>query len=538
MKKKLSVIFCMMLLVVFALPVTAFAIGIGPVYDTSETAQLKAFLNLDSAEAGKSNGQQLNADYDENDPSTWTGVVWSDTSSPYHVTQLNWSSHSLKGDLILSDFTSLIDVYLEGNSLSSVDFSGDTALETIRLDENNLTSLDFFGLSSLDSARCAGNQLTQVNLTGCSALSNLELQENNLESIDLSDCTALNSFSIASNKLTSLDVSMVSSLYALSCDSNNLSTLTLGTQNDLFYFTCSENQLTSLDLSSCDSLEILVCNDNQLSGTLDISHLTGITALLYQNNNFTSVNLGANFTFYLFGYNNPTTEIKTQFFTEGTGTQTFSANGDGYVCLTIDLVNGEAFLYAQGLKGGAFVNYTIDGTEISTSPIHYFDIENLETDDIIANFSDALTSSNKGNIVYEGGRITITPLFTGGTWQYDKGFLSADFSDPENPVFKGLKSGKTTVSYTLPAYTYEEPMLFRIKSIEEPVVTTQDEGGDNIDMPTLPEQTFTVSMEVIVKDSALPQTGQDYTIPAIFMAIGITGIAGILLANKRKKKNV
>lgn len=536
MKKKLSIIFCIMLLVVFALPTTAFAVNTNPTYDTSETAQLKAFLNLDSAEAGKTNGQQLNAAYDENDPSTWTGVVWS-TSSPYHVTQLNWASHSLKGDLILSDFTSLIDVYLEDNSLSSVDFSGDTALETIHLNENNLTSLDFSGLSSLDSAWCAGNQLTQVDLTDCSTLSDLRLQENNLESVDLSDCTTLANLSIASNKLTTLDVSMASSLYVLSCDSNNLSTLTLGTQNDLLSFTCADNQLTSLDLSSCDSLEFLVCNDNQLSGTLDISHLTEVMILLYQNNNYTSVNLGANFTSLLFGYNNPTTEIKTKFFTEGASTQTFSANGDGYVCLTIDFINDGAFLYAQGLKGGAFVNYTIDGTEISTSPIHYFDIENLETDDIVANFSDALTSSNEGDIVYEGGRITITPLFTGGTWQYDKGFLSADFSDPENPVFKGLKSGKTTVSYTLPAYTYEEPMQFLIKSAEEPIVTTQDEGGEDIDLPALPDQTFTVSMEVIVKDSALPQTGQDYSIPIALTMIGLISIAvtGLLMKRKNRK---
>jgi LPXTG-motif cell wall-anchored protein len=431
-----------------------------------------------------------------------------------------------------------MSVFLYDNEISSVDFSGDTAIDAIDLDNNALATLTLSGLTNLEDVDCANNQLTQINLTGCSALINLDIPQNNLESIDLSDCVVLEDLEIDSNQLTTLDVSATSSLINLTCDSNDLSSLTLGTQNDLEFLVCSNNQLTSLDISSYAQLYLFMCNDNQFSGTLDISDLEHITILLYQNNNFTKVDLGVNPTFLLYGYNNPTTEIKTKLFREGVSTQTFSANGDGYVCLTIDIINGEAFLYAQGLKSGAFVNYTVDGTEISTSPIHYFDVENLETDDITANFSNALTSSNAGDIVYEGGRITITPLFEGGTWQYDKGFLSADFSDPENPVFKGLKVGKTTVSYTLPAntYTYEEPFP-SAKSIDEPIFTTEGEEDPDFTVPDLPDQNLTISMAVTINETVLPQTGQDFTVSVILAGTGLAGITALFLVSRRKKKD-
>ncbi len=55
----------------------------------------------------------------------------------------------------------------------------------------------------------------------------------------------------------------------------------------------------------------------------------------------------------------------------------------------------------------------------------------------------ALNLSVLDGRIYTGGRITLTPNITGGTWDYDETLLSRSGN-----TFKGLKAGTTRVTYT------------------------------------------------------------------------------------------
>ena len=57
---------------------------------------------------------------------------------------------------------------------------------------------------------------------------------------------------------------------------------------------------------------------------------------------------------------------------------------------------------------------------------------------------DGETITTDSRTIYTGGRVTLTPHIEGGTWIYDKEYLSRDGN-----TFKGLQPGRTQVTYTV-----------------------------------------------------------------------------------------
>ena len=104
-----------------------------------------------------------------------------------------------------------------------------------------------------------------------------------------------------------------------------------------------------------------------------------------------------------------------------------------------------------------------------------------------------LTSSVAGGAVYTGGHITLTPSIPGGTWAYDSGFLSL-----AGNTFTALKIGTTTVTYTV--------------------------GG------------LSASYEITIAEAELPQTGQDFSLPAILLAGAVlAGGTALIIAIRRRR---
>ncbi len=93
-----------------------------------------------------------------------------------------------------------------------------------------------------------------------------------------------------------------------------------------------------------------------------------------------------------------------------------------------------------------------------------------------------LSSSVSDSKIYTNGRIILTPNIDGGTWQWDKDYLSATFNSPA--TFTGLKAGTTTVTYTANGQT--------------------------------------VSYTITVLASSLPATGQDFT--AVLLLCGAAAL--------------
>lgn len=198
LKKTLISIFILIYLLTM-LPMNIFAYDSGGVtYNDNDFYKLQTFLNLPSAEAGKTNGQQLNALYDANDPTSWTGVTWENG----RATIINWSDKTfLDGDLDVSGLTELTTLYCGYNRIDSLTLGGNNALTFVNCSGDQITSLDFSGVPLLEQLYCENNQLTVLNLSSNANLTYLDCKTNNLTSLDLSNSSNLNTLYCQSNKI-------------------------------------------------------------------------------------------------------------------------------------------------------------------------------------------------------------------------------------------------------------------------------------------------------------------------------------------------
>ncbi len=121
----------------------------------------------------------------------------------------------------------------------------------------------------------------------------------NVTSLDVSNNTALTTLDCYGNRLSSLDVSSNGALTKLDCSSNKLTSLDVSNNTALTKLDCSRNKLTSLDVSSNTKLTRLFCEGNSMDAcALDVlfrslpNRQTSDDARVYIKNG-TSTNPGA-----------------------------------------------------------------------------------------------------------------------------------------------------------------------------------------------------------------------------------------------------
>ena len=85
---------------------------------------------------------------------------------------------------------------------------------------------------------------------------------NRLTAVDISYNTALSVLWCSNNRITSLNTGNNTTLAELYCEKNNLKNLDISRNTGLKVLDCSDNSLTSLDLSNNKSLEELLCYKN------------------------------------------------------------------------------------------------------------------------------------------------------------------------------------------------------------------------------------------------------------------------------------
>ena len=125
---------------------------------------------------------------------------------------------------------------------------------------SNLTGIEDF--DDLQTLSCNGNQLTSLDLSNNTALTYLYCSYNQLTSINVSNLTNLWGVSCDNNYLTTLNLN--NNIGLLNCSYNNITSLNL-IPNNLVALDCSNNFINSLDLSSSIYLETLLCDSNQLT---------------------------------------------------------------------------------------------------------------------------------------------------------------------------------------------------------------------------------------------------------------------------------
>jgi len=156
-------------------------------------------------------------------------------------------------------------------------------------DTNNiadLTGIEDF--TALEILYCEGQLLTRLNLSNNTALTYLECYQNQLTSLIVS--ANVNYIDCHLNQLTNLDVSANIVLNSLICWSNQLTSLDVSNNTALIYLDCYDNQLIKLDLSNNTALQTLQCYNNQLT-SLDVSANTALTRLYCFDNQLTSLDV-------------------------------------------------------------------------------------------------------------------------------------------------------------------------------------------------------------------------------------------------------
>ncbi len=180
--------------------------------------------------------------------------VSGDAESGYYMTQeqvesvqeITCSDRDVKSLRGIEFFPNLRYLDCEGNLLSSLDVSKNTALKDLNCGYNQLTSLDVRKNTALERLFCHSNGLNALDVSRNTALKHLECSHNHLKSLNISNNKALEILFCSDNQLTSLNVSANVKLVRLGVDGNHLATLNVSKLKELEMFSANgqtvENQ--------------------------------------------------------------------------------------------------------------------------------------------------------------------------------------------------------------------------------------------------------------------------------------------------------
>lgn len=125
-------------------------------------------------------------------------------------------------DGILSDIELSNATILEAQSMEIYDATGlDNlyALKQLYLDNNSLSSLNLVGLDNLELLSVNRNSLTEIDLSQNKELFYIRCTENELQSIDVAELTNLQSLDISDNPIVAIDLSLNDALNTFVSDS-------------------------------------------------------------------------------------------------------------------------------------------------------------------------------------------------------------------------------------------------------------------------------------------------------------------------------
>ena len=188
-------------------------------------------------------------------------------------------------------FTSITKLYCNGNSLTTVDLSQNTALTELKILDNNLTSLDVTHNTLLTELVCGNNPIGSIDVSQNVVLSIFQPNNNNLTSLDLSQNTALTRLICPDNSLPSLDLSQNTNLFLLSCPNNNLTSLDVSQNTSLGILACSNNDLMMLNMKniSTSTLTNFSATTNPNLTCIEVDDVADATA------NWTNIDATASF---------------------------------------------------------------------------------------------------------------------------------------------------------------------------------------------------------------------------------------------------
>jgi len=180
-------------------------------------------------------------------------------------------------------FTSIYNLDLTDNQISSVDLSHHIDLRSLYLTNNELTEIDLSLSPRLKVLGLSNNKLSTVDVRKQTKLTYLGLSANQLTDIELSQQEKLEALYLSNNLFSELDLSQQKILKSLDLSDNKFASIALEHQKELTNLNLNNNALTSIDLTQNSVLEELYILDNPLlnSSKLYLS-TTGVESLYFE----------------------------------------------------------------------------------------------------------------------------------------------------------------------------------------------------------------------------------------------------------------
>ena len=178
-------------------------------YNEDDKEGLRMFLRQPSAEAGKTNGEQLRlhaSDMNnwENDEA-WIEIISSlpsndnpskrmvirpelvwNSESPKRLTEIMWSRKNLAGCLDAGKWSMLKSLHCADNGISTLDVRSNTSLDDLDCSNNRLTALNTDANTALFRLDCSGNQLSALDTRANKQLMTIIGSYNQLTSLEVS----------------------------------------------------------------------------------------------------------------------------------------------------------------------------------------------------------------------------------------------------------------------------------------------------------------------------------------------------------------
>lgn len=172
-------------------------------------------------------------------------------------------------------FPKLTSINLSNNSLSDITFDPAhyPSLRTITLSGNMITDLDVSGLTTLENLSVSNNKLSSLNVAANTALTELAINGNtNITKLNIANNPEIYSLNISNTGITQIDVTHLEKLKYLFIDNLPVKKLDVsslrwlqtlsasGTELDHLDFTANYFQLRNLDLRNCKNFSAQTLN--------------------------------------------------------------------------------------------------------------------------------------------------------------------------------------------------------------------------------------------------------------------------------------
>ncbi|MFC4816104.1 MULTISPECIES: hypothetical protein [unclassified Flavobacterium] len=141
-------------------------------------------------------------------------------------------------------FTSLVQLSVGYNNLTTLDVAGMTTLGVLECNNNLLTTLNLSTNTNLSQIWCNNNQLTSLTIpSAVNTLWGVWCYGNQLTTLNLNGNVKITDLFIHSNKLTALNFSTFSLLKQINCSTNRWTTLNFDSNPKLTFMYCTGNTL-------------------------------------------------------------------------------------------------------------------------------------------------------------------------------------------------------------------------------------------------------------------------------------------------------